>query len=223
MFEEGSNAFLRRGASNPSVSADGRFVAFASAEPLAPADSNGNVDVYVRDMGLPEDAPDAFDLVSARDGGGQAATYGPPQVPVPGSDPGADVTRGVAISGDGRYVAFRTEVASDLPASPSVSAGPGQVFVRDRQRTEHDARHSHDPGGGPAGRRSRRCAQRRRHDRRVDGEQRAGPDTLPQGRVGPRRASTTTSGAGWQTVRRRRRAASRESPTPTIRPARQIR
>ena len=50
LFDEADNSFLRRGASNPSISADGRYVAFATAEPLVAADSNDHVDVYVRDM-----------------------------------------------------------------------------------------------------------------------------------------------------------------------------
>ena len=39
-----------RGARNPSISADGRFVAFSTGQQLVPADVNGNIDVYVRDL-----------------------------------------------------------------------------------------------------------------------------------------------------------------------------
>lgn len=128
-----SNEFLRSGASSPSISADGRYVAFATAEPLlVPADSNDNIDVYVRDMALSSDAPGAFELVSARDGGNVPAEYGPPVVPFPGSEPGAEVSRGVAISADGQKVAFRTEAPSDLPASGTVDVPAGQIFLRDR-------------------------------------------------------------------------------------------
>jgi hypothetical protein len=134
--EEGSkesNEFIRLGASSPSISADGRYVAFATAEPgLVPADSNDNVDVYVRDMAVPIGSPGAFDLVSARDGGDVPAAYGPPSAPFPGSEPGSDVSRGVAISADGQKVAFRTDAPSDLPAGGSVDVPPGQVFLRDR-------------------------------------------------------------------------------------------
>ncbi len=133
LFAEADNTFLRRGASNPSISADGRFIAFATAEPVLPIDTNNNVDVYVRDMAIPIGGPGAFDLVSARDGVDLPASYGPPEVPVAGSDPGADVSRGVAISADGQRVAFRTEATSDLPAADSVSVPVGQVFVRDRE------------------------------------------------------------------------------------------
>lgn len=134
--EEGtkeSNEFLRLGASSPSISADGRYVAFATAEPgLVPADTNDNVDVYVRDMSIPIGSPGAFDLVSARDGGDVPASYGIPAVPFPGSEPGAEVSRGVAISADGQKVAFRTEAPSDLPSSATADIPAGQIFVRDR-------------------------------------------------------------------------------------------
>lgn len=132
LFDEGTNAFVRRGASNPSISADGRYVAFATAQPLVATDLNDHVDVYVRDMNAPIGGAGAYDLVSARDGGEIPASYGSPSVPTPGSEPGGDVSRGVAISADGRKVAFRTEVATDLPASAAVDVPPGQIFVRDR-------------------------------------------------------------------------------------------
>jgi hypothetical protein len=151
--EEGaveSNEFLRLGASNPSISADGRYVAFATAEPLlVPADTNDNVDVYVRDMDIPIDTPGAFDLVSARNGGDAPAGYGPAAVPFPGSEPGAEVSRGVAISADGSKVAFRTDAPSDLPASASPDVPAGQVFLRDRLTdTTTLVTEKRDPGTG---------------------------------------------------------------------------
>ena len=84
LFDEATNDFLRRGASNPSISADGRYVAFATAEPLVPADLNDNVDVYVRDMAVADRQPGAYDLVSARDGGGHAGELRTAAGPVPG-------------------------------------------------------------------------------------------------------------------------------------------
>jgi hypothetical protein len=127
-----SHPLLHLGALKPSISADGRYVAFSTAQPLVAADSNENVDVYVRDMNIQIGEPGAFDLVSARDGGDEPAHYGPPLFPLPGSEPGADVSRGVAISADGQRVAFRTEAPSDLPAGGAVDVPAGQVFVRDR-------------------------------------------------------------------------------------------
>lgn len=133
LFDEATNAFLRRGAANPSISADGRYVAFSTAEQLVPADVNDHIDVYVRDMGIPIGVPGVFDLVSARDGGDAPASYGAPPFPIPGSEPGSEVSRGVAISADGQKVAFRTDVATDLPSSAAVDVPAGQIFVRDRQ------------------------------------------------------------------------------------------
>jgi hypothetical protein len=130
--ESPSHPLLHLGALKPSISATGRYVAFSTALPLAAADKNENLDVYVRDMALPASDPGAFDLVSARDGGDEPANYGPAAFPLPGSEPGSDVSRGVAISADGQKVVFRTEAPSDLPASASVDVPAGQVFVRDR-------------------------------------------------------------------------------------------
>ncbi len=141
LFAEGTNAFLRRGAFNPSINADGRYVAFSTAQGLVPADGNDNVDVYRRDMDVPLPAggactgatppPCPFVLVSARDGGEQPAAYAPPGSPSTGGDPGASASRGVALSADGQRVAFVTEAPSDLPAQPGTETGAGQIFVRD--------------------------------------------------------------------------------------------
>lgn len=132
LFDEASNEFLRRGASNPSISASGRYIAFATAEPLLPLDTNDNVDVYVRDMSLPIGSSGAFDLVSVRDGGNTPASYGPASFPFPGSEPGSEVSAGVAISADGQKVVFRTDVPTDLPSSGSVDVPAGQIVLRDR-------------------------------------------------------------------------------------------
>ena len=100
-----ADGFVRAlGAGNPSISRDGRFVAFSTGERLVPADSNENIDVYVRDMSLPR-GPRAYTLVSARDGSDTPATYA--GTAGPGAS-GADVTAGMAISGDGNRVVFRT-------------------------------------------------------------------------------------------------------------------
>ncbi len=130
--EDPEHPLVRLGASKPSISSNGRYVAFSTAEPLVAGDTNENLDVYVRDMDLPIGDLGAFDLVSARDGSQVPASYGPAAFPLPGSEPGADVSRGVAISADGQKVAFLTEAPSDLPASGSVDVPAGQVFLRDR-------------------------------------------------------------------------------------------
>src|SRR5262249_53203407 len=66
---------LTRGARNPSRSSDGRSVAFSTAFKLVPADTNSNVDVYVRDMNVPIADPGAYELISAKDGGDVPAAY----------------------------------------------------------------------------------------------------------------------------------------------------
>ncbi len=72
---EGSESgnLIFRGAANPSVSADGRYVVFSTAQQLVPQDKNDNVDVYRRDMNVPLNADrkdsGAYTIVSAKDGG----------------------------------------------------------------------------------------------------------------------------------------------------------
>lgn len=131
---------LVRGAQNPSVSADGRYVAFSTGQRLVAGDLNDNVDVYLRDMSVPlrpdRAAAGAYVLVSAKDGGDVPASYArPPDTPepLPGQrNPGAETWGATAISADGRYVVFRTaEWRSDLPDRALPDVPPGQVLVRD--------------------------------------------------------------------------------------------
>jgi Tol biopolymer transport system component len=150
-----------RGAENPSVSADGRYVAFSTAQQLAPQDNNENIDVYVRDMDVPLTADrkssGAYTLVSARDGGEEAATYAPRDPPLPGENPGAEVWPNTSISANGRYVVFRTtELESNLPDHPTVDTPPGQLLVRDLQAKtttllSRDSTTVSYPSGDPAG------------------------------------------------------------------------
>jgi Tol biopolymer transport system component len=154
--EEDTNTLVVRGAQNPSVSADGRHVAFSTAYQHVPEDTNGNIDVYVRDMSVPIRAPGGFELVSARDGGDTPASYGPRDPDTPGLNPGAEVTRGAAISADGTKVVFRTtDATSDLPARPTTDTPGFQVFLRDRvaNTTTLVTRRTSDgePAGGALG------------------------------------------------------------------------
>ena len=94
----------------PSISADGRYVAFASdASTLVPGDSNGYLDVFVRDRKLHK----TFRV-----------SVGPAGVQ------GDDYSNEPSISADGRYVAFASE-ASNLVAGDT--NGYLDVFVRDRK------------------------------------------------------------------------------------------
>ena len=103
--------------SYPSISGDGRFVAFASnRSDLVVGDTNGRTDVFVRD--LQTNTTTRASLTSA----GTQAT----------APPGMDQEMYFsppAISGDGRYVAFASS-ASDLV--PGDTNGASDVFVRDR-------------------------------------------------------------------------------------------
>jgi Tol biopolymer transport system component len=94
----------------PAISADGRFVAFASyASDLVPNDTNNHSDVFVRDMKRGKTI-----RVSLSSGGAQA---------------NANSTN-AAVSADGRFVAFASD-ASNLVRGDANTWG--DVFVRDRR------------------------------------------------------------------------------------------
>ncbi len=93
----------------PSISADGRYVAFIHDAPnLAPGDTNGTTDVFVHDR-----TTDQTTRVSVTSDGSEAnrSSYYP------------------SISADGRYVAFSSE-ASNL--APGDTNGQGDIFIHDR-------------------------------------------------------------------------------------------
>jgi hypothetical protein len=140
LISDADGSVLVRGASNPSISDNGRYVAFSTGQQLVAGDTNSNVDVYVRDMNVPlspdRAAPGAYSLASAKDGADTPASYAPtPSSPPPFAgkrNPGSEVPPGTSISADGRFVAFRTvEWNSDLPAGATTDTPPGQVLVRD--------------------------------------------------------------------------------------------
>lgn len=99
------------GATNPAISADGRYVAFASEDSaLVAGDTNGVQDVFIRDRLL-----NTIERVSIALGGGVANHQS---------------GRAVAISGDGRYVGF-TSLATNLVAGDSNDRL--DAFVWDRE------------------------------------------------------------------------------------------
>ena len=111
----------------PSLSADGRFVAFGSlADNPVLHDTNGSSDVFVHDR-----QTGATERVSVDSAGGQSDsdTYGP-----------------AGISADGRYVLF-SSVANNLV--PNDTNGATDVFVHDRE-TGVTERVSVDSSGGQA-------------------------------------------------------------------------
>ena len=100
---------------SPSISADGRYVAFASfAADLVPGDTNEALDAFVHDV-----AGGTTTRVNLASDGTQAdgLTFSP------------------VISGDGRYVAFKSEATNLVPGDAN---GADDVFVHDRTtgRTE---------------------------------------------------------------------------------------
>src|SRR6185436_18281847 len=94
----------------PKISADGRYVAFASAATnLVPGDTNGQVDVFVRDR-----SSGTTQRVSVSSAVAQA-------------DFGSTIP---AISADGRYVVFESFATNLVPGDTN---GLTDVFLRDRQ------------------------------------------------------------------------------------------
>jgi Tol biopolymer transport system component len=94
---------------SPVISANGRYVAFTSqASNLVPTDTNGALDVFVRDL-----QAGTTTLVSVSSGGA-AANYG-------AYEP--------SISADGRYIAF--ESASDTLVPGDTNVFNRDIFVRD--------------------------------------------------------------------------------------------
>jgi Tol biopolymer transport system component len=111
---------------NPSISADGRYVAFESlASDLVPGDTNGLSDVFVRDL--------------------VAGTTVRVSVDQSGGDPDGGSFR-ASINANGRYVAFDS-LASDLVSGDG--NGFSDVFVRD-VITGTTTRESPDMSGGDA-------------------------------------------------------------------------
>jgi Tol biopolymer transport system component len=116
----------------PSISGDGRYVAFTTMADLDPADDDppppatppSDRDVYVADLST---SPPSYELASALDGCDPAVSIEPCGISYAAGG-GSVAARRVAISEDGRRVAFVTRGESDLagPGTP-----PGQVAVRD--------------------------------------------------------------------------------------------
>ncbi len=93
----------------PSISADGRFVAFDSVAPLDVLDTNGFGDVFVRDR-----QSGTTELVSVDSGGAQ----------------GNNGSQYSSISADGRFVAFESFATNLVAGDTNLLI---DIFVRDRQ------------------------------------------------------------------------------------------
>jgi len=121
------------GAGNPSISADGRFVAFVSSADNLSSDDSGFSDVFVRDT--VSETTTLVSRQSAADGGA-----------------GADGAVGdAAISADGRFVAFQS-AAANLSDQDEDGGGAFDIFVRDTQSstTTLASRQSAADGGAGA-------------------------------------------------------------------------
>ncbi|MEP6488698.1 calcium-binding protein [Microcoleus vaginatus GB2-A3] len=93
---------------DPSISADGRFVAFQSdATNLVPGDTNNSGDIFVRDL-----LTNTTTRVSVGSAGNQ----------------GNSLSRRSSISGDGRFVAFASDATNLVPGDTNNST---DIFVRD--------------------------------------------------------------------------------------------
>ncbi|MFD1045868.1 TolB family protein [Kibdelosporangium lantanae] len=96
---------------SPSVSANGRFIAFRSdASNLVPNDTNKVADVFVKDV-----QTGAIERVSTAADGTQGDKL---------------VVHGTAISADGRYVVFPSSATNLVPGDTNASV---DMFVKDRQ------------------------------------------------------------------------------------------
>jgi cysteine-rich repeat protein len=102
----------------PSISRDGRFVAFSSlAENLVPGDTNGMMDIFVHDRQSGETT-----RASVSSSGEQGNNH----------SPGVDFDGpGPAVSPDGRFVAFVSSASNLVAGDPG-----GGVYVHDRVTVE---------------------------------------------------------------------------------------
>jgi Ca2+-binding RTX toxin-like protein len=111
---------------NPSISADGRFVAFSSfASNIVPGDTNGDSDIFVRDT-----LTNTTTLVSVDSAGNQGNSQ-------------SFIT---SISADGRFVAFTSNASNLVPGDTNDDP---DIFVRDTL-TNTTTRVSVDSAGNQA-------------------------------------------------------------------------
>src|SRR5207253_1329216 len=132
---------------NPAISADGRFVAFASlAANLVPGDTNGSMDVFVHDRQTGTTERVSVDSAGTEMSYSDLALQAPPARADPGAtervsvDSAGNQANGPCLSGafapppsitpDGRFVAFAAWARNLAPGDTN---GFGDVFVHDRR------------------------------------------------------------------------------------------
>ncbi len=113
-----------RGAFSPSLSHDGRYLAFTTIRGLVPDDDNASIDVYVRDR-----VTGRFERASVSSNEEEA-------LPSPNTDANTTQYESVLredltpfISADGRYVVFRSPAPNLVEADKNLT---WDTFVRDR-------------------------------------------------------------------------------------------
>ncbi|MBU6320344.1 MAG: PD40 domain-containing protein [Alphaproteobacteria bacterium] len=116
------------------MSSDGRFVAFSSnATNLVPGDTNGQADLFLKDL-----QTGAVSRISTDASGAQATGGGSPP---PFWPPGSIFA---SFSGDGRYIAFQSTAANLVPGDTNDQS---DIFIKDLQ-TGEIIRVSADASGG---------------------------------------------------------------------------
>jgi len=143
----------------PSISSDGRYIAFDAATPLAADDTNGKQDVYVHDMLTGQTTRVSVDSAGNQaDGHSDTFSLG-------GIQDGGLGTAGPQISSDGRYVSFESSATNLVAGDTNTCTVPnvtnfsdaGQcpdVFVHDLQTgatTRVSVDSSGDQADGPSG------------------------------------------------------------------------
>ncbi len=133
---DGSQGDRASGSSQPTISSDGRFLAFDSeATNLVPSDTNGVADIFLLDRdpdgnGLLDEQPIALERVNVAFDGGEANGW---------SDQ-------PSLSTDGKKVAFRSDATNLISVD---SNGTWDVFVRNRKSgTTSRASRSNTNAGG---------------------------------------------------------------------------
>jgi WD40-like Beta Propeller Repeat len=155
-----ADPFAACDAAGPSISANGQYIAFtttadlqpeggADKPPGEPASDAGCPEVYVRNMGTPDEplaasAPGAYTLASALNETGTGISFSacPSSNTSRFAPAGAQAAAGVALSTDGRHVVFTVLSTSNLARGPHCAlptplsqcppeTPPSQVAVRD--------------------------------------------------------------------------------------------
>ena len=206
VVNEGNEAgkVLVRGAENPSVSAEGRYVVFSTAQQLVPSsqpEHTENVEVYERDMGLaPAQARGVHACFGAERQRSSRRVFDDSSHQ-PRQSPAAIRVPSCGQHGDQRQWALRLVSHRRSAVEPArrltPTTPPGQLFVRDLLDEDDHARHAHDEHR-TSRRRGRRTgdAQCGRVDGRVGRRGRAVADSFLPGEDLTNRSPTTYGGAG---------------------------